>query len=138
MIDCICITSGHGAEGCGICNETGVRPVDLSSDVRKMVPLVESDGPWLIRSHYWGAWHRRRPTGGVAGYTDDLLHAGVFDFETAKAYHDWGLPGGRNEAIPVSCHLADMERHLKGQQHALDQAAAKVADVRAHLQSARA
>lgn len=25
-IDCICVTTGNGSEGCGLCNETGLRP----------------------------------------------------------------------------------------------------------------
>lgn len=47
MTDCICVTSGNGPEGCGICNETGVRrtpPVSPSpSDLDGAVDRVTAE-----------------------------------------------------------------------------------------------
>lgn len=78
------------------------------------------DGPWLIRSHYWNSWHRRGSDGGACGYTADILHAGVFGAEKARAYNDG--PEGTNEAIPISEALPALE--LRAADLARDHAAA--------------
>lgn len=94
----------------------------------KQEPLQESDGPWLIRSHHWGRWHRRSEDGGACGYTDDLSKAGVFGFDMASAYHE--PSGGRDEAIPVSRVLAEMDELLRQMQAGCDAFAAKIASIR--------
>jgi hypothetical protein len=85
---------------------------------RKWKPLDEAGGPWLIRSHYHGAWHRRSSTGGANGYTTDILQAGVFDFAKAKQYHD-PPPYRRDEAIPAARVIKDMEAALLAQARVL-------------------
>lgn len=92
---------------------------------------LDSDGPWLIRSHYWGRWHRRSEDGGACGYTDDILNAGIFGRDKAEAYHDEF--GGRDEAIPVERVISDLEHSLAEMDAARAAAAAKVQQVRAAL-----
>jgi hypothetical protein len=73
-------------------------------------PELNGEGPWLIRSHYWGAWHRRSEDGAACGYTQDIAGAGVFGFEKAREYHDW--PDGRDEAVPLAEALPQLQERL--------------------------
>lgn len=53
---------------------------------------------WLIWSMYHKRWHCRSSTGGAAGYTSDILEAGIFETRKAREYHD----GVRDRAIHAS------------------------------------
>lgn len=75
-----------------------------------MGKLNEDDGPWFIRSHYHNAWHCRGSEGGANGYTDDLAKAGLFNYDVALKYNDWGEPGGRDEAVPAKSQIAALEK----------------------------
>lgn len=77
-----------------------------------MTTFDPAAGPWFIRSHYWGRWHRRGDDGRAGGYTDDIAAAGVFDLDRARAYHEEPSPQRRDEAIPCSRLVAEMEERL--------------------------
>src|ERR1700744_1553513 len=79
--------------------------------------LAGEDGPWLILSHYHGMWHRRSAEGGACGYTGDIERAGVFELSKAEQYNDWGTPGGRDEAVPVSRYISQFEQRLTEMDH---------------------
>lgn len=65
-------------------------------------PFQADKGPWLIWSYYWGCWHMRSSDGGAAGYTSDVTQAGVFDEQTARAYHEDGPKRHRrNVSVPA-------------------------------------
>jgi hypothetical protein len=49
MSDCICIKSGTGPEGCGICNETGSRLTDHAELAR--LDEAATPGPWYLRTN---------------------------------------------------------------------------------------
>ena len=85
----------------------------LMSDTQVLPPsLHDADGPWLLFSHYHAMWHRRAFDGAAAGYTPAIEQAGVFGREKAQQYNDWGMPEGRDEAIPLSRARQALERRL--------------------------
>jgi hypothetical protein len=90
-----------------------------------------TEGPWLIRSHYWGRWHRRGHDGGACGYTDDIAEAGIFGLDKAASYHDWQTPNGRNEAIPTKRYAKQMAARLREMEAERDAYAAKLATLKA-------
>lgn len=97
----------------------GYAPIVRPRKRRMSKAIRLEDGPFLIWSHYHGCWHRRSSEGKACGYTTDLKSAGVFDHQTAKAYHDLGNFPVRDEAIPLSRakhqlirHRAEAQRHL--------------------------
>lgn len=61
---------------------------------------------WLIYSRYWGAWHRRSSSGWAAGYTENIMEAGLFETSKARAYHD----GVRDRAVHVTKVAAQLRR----------------------------
>lgn len=75
----------------------------------RFYPIKPDQGPWLIWSYKWSLWHRRSSTGGAAGYTDDIVGAGVFDLATASAYHD-RPPHRTDVAIPAAKAIDEMKR----------------------------
>ena len=76
--------------------------------LRKLCETPEDQLCWLIWSIKWGAWHRRSSTGGAAGYTDNLAHAGLFPFSIARSYHD----GEVNEAFHASVVADRVDREV--------------------------
>lgn len=92
-------------------------------------PVDPSEGPWLIRSHYWKAWHRRSSDGGACGYETDIAKAGIFGFDKANEYHDWQIPNGRDEAIPVrrvAAELMARVRQMEAEREALEERIARL------------
>ena len=76
--------------------------------LRQLRETPEDQFCWLIWSIKWNAWHRRSSTGGAAGYTDNIAHAGLFPFSTARAYHD----GEVNEAYHASATVDRVDREI--------------------------
>lgn len=87
----------------------GEAPVIRTRKKRMHRPVNQEEGPWLIWSHYHGAWHRP----GACGYTIDLLSAGIFDYAMAEAYHDLNNYPVRDEAIPLSKFRSQYNALLK-------------------------
>lgn len=82
--------------------------------------LDPTGGPWLLWSRYHNAWHRRDSEGHAAGYVSDVAGAGVFDYETAAAYHS---ENDRNRAVAHAEALPMMNARrveLQGWLDALD------------------
>ncbi|HEY4545899.1 MAG TPA: hypothetical protein VIG90_05680 [Pedomonas sp.] len=66
---------------------------------------------WLIWSMYHNAWHCRSSDGGAAGYTSNLLYAGLFDAAKANAYHDDPRePDARDRKVHISEAVSRLER----------------------------
>lgn len=122
--------SGDPVVSCRHC-ET-LRPSGTTSSEARTasVALKAADGPWLIRSHYHGAWHRRGSDGGAQGYTNDITQAGIFELPKAQEYHH---PGDRDTAVPLSSVIPGLEARLSELTAARDALAAAVERARASL-----
>lgn len=90
--------------------------------------VKEGEGPFLIWSMHWNAWHMRSSAGGAAGYTSDIAQAGIFEFKTANAYND-KPPSARDRAIPVAKAMKAMLYRLSQLRTDAGLYAARIAEV---------
>jgi hypothetical protein len=71
---------------------------------RQLDRAPDDSREWLIWSRYWRAWHCRSSSGGAAGYTTDILCAGIFETRKAREYHC----GIRDRAVHITKQAAKL------------------------------
>lgn len=88
----------------------GLAPIVRHRKRRMTKGIVREDGPFLLWSHYHGAWHCSSEPGTASGYTNDLRRAGVFSYDVASLYHSLDTFPVRDEAVPLSRAKTQIEQ----------------------------
>ncbi len=96
----------------------------------------------MIWSRRWNCWHRRYVNeDGVesaAGYTNDILQAGIFSTETAMAYHQDGRKrDAYDKAVPLKAVRARMSLAVRQKRAELEAALDAQATMERLIQEAK-
>lgn len=98
---------------------------------KKLDTAPDDSREWLIWSRYHHAWHRRSFSGGAAGYTTNIIEAGIFGTRKAREYHD----GTRNCAIHITKQAAKIRKAVAVMQARHDEERLSACEQIAHLRA---